>query len=90
MYWRFCNWMGLSRSSRGEAAPRNNRTNIAPAFVGKAVFNIPHTRALLDRLTIDVVLQRLCSWETVAQIPRTTPHSPALSRSSPAVNYPKG
>jgi hypothetical protein len=42
---------------------------MARAFLAKAIFNMPHTRALRDRLQHDVTLRRLCGWERAAQIP---------------------
>ena len=47
------------RKGRGCSCP-HDRAKIARAFLAKAVFNIPNTRALLDRLAHDVVLRRLC------------------------------
>jgi hypothetical protein len=53
----------------GRGRRPHDRASMARAFLAKAVFNFPHTRALLDRLTNDIVLRRLCGWETAAQIP---------------------
>lgn len=64
---------------QGRGRPGHDRTDIARAFVAKAVFHIPHTRALLERLRVDVVLRRLCGWETVAQIPDETVFSRAFA-----------
>jgi hypothetical protein len=44
----------LSRSLRGR--PPKERAAIARAFVAKAVYNMPTTRALLDRLASDSIL----------------------------------
>jgi hypothetical protein len=52
----------VARCGRGR--PAHDRAAIARAFVAKAVFNLPTTRALLDRLRADIVLRRLCGWET--------------------------
>jgi len=59
----------------GRGRPAHDRASIARAFVAKAVFNLPHSRALLDRLRVDVVLRRLCGWETVRQIVLALNHS---------------
>jgi hypothetical protein len=67
----------IVRHGRGRRP--HDRTNIARAFVAKAVFNFPHTRALIDRLRVDVVLRRLCGWETVAQVPDETVFSRAFA-----------
>ena len=53
----------------GRGRPAHDRAAIARAFVAKAVFNLPTTRALLDRLRADIVLRRLCGWETAAAVP---------------------
>ena len=31
-------------------------------FIAKAVFDIPTTRALIERLQVDRTLRRLCGW----------------------------
>ncbi len=53
----------------GRGRPAHDRAAIARAFVAKAVFNLPTTRALSDRLPADIVLRRLCGWETAAAVP---------------------
>src|SRR5512134_553192 len=53
----------------GRGRPLQDRGAIARAFVAKAVFNFPHTRALLDRLGTDIVLRRLCGWERADEVP---------------------
>jgi len=70
---------GLVSVRRGRGRPGHDRASIARAFVAKAVFNLPTTRALLDRLGVDVVLRRLCGWETVAQVPDETVFSRAFA-----------
>jgi hypothetical protein len=49
--------------------PCNDRVEIAIAFLGKHVFNLPTTRALIDRLRSDPILRRLCGWERKNHIP---------------------
>jgi hypothetical protein len=49
--------------------PCDDRAEIAIAFLAKHVFNLPTTRALIDRLHCDVVLRRLCGWERKGHIP---------------------
>ena len=47
-------------SSRGfPGRPSEDRTAIAKAFVAKMIYNMPTTRALLDRLETDSVLRRI-------------------------------
>ena len=65
------------RNGRGRRS--HDRAKIARAFLAKAVFNIPNTRALLDRLAHDVVLRRLCGWEQAVQIPDETIFSRAFA-----------
>ena len=64
----------------GRGRPAHDRAAVARAFLAKAVFNIPNTRALLDRLQCDSALRRLCGWETAAAIPDETVFSRAFAR----------
>jgi len=43
--------------------PQKDRAALARAFVAKTVYNMPTTRALLDRLYSDVSLRRIIGWE---------------------------
>lgn len=57
-------------SGRGfPGRPAQDRTAIARAFVAKMVYNMPTTRALLDRLETDRVLRRICGWERKNDVP---------------------
>ena len=56
-----------SRSLYGR--PRKERAAIARAFVAKAIYNMPTTRALLDRLASDKKLRRICGWGNKGEIP---------------------
>ena len=57
-------------SSRGfPGRPPQDRTAIARAFVAKMVYNMPTTRALLDRLATDSALRRICGWERKNDVP---------------------
>ena len=49
-------------AGRRRGRPAHNRANILRAFVAKAVFGMPHTLALLNRLQSDAVLRRICGW----------------------------
>jgi hypothetical protein len=61
---------GFVTSRRGAVGrPRHDRVAIARAFIAKAVYGLPHTRALIDRLRNDEVLRRLCGWESLSQVP---------------------
>jgi len=63
----------------GRGRPAHDRAAIARAFVAKAVFNLQTTRALLDRLRADIVLRRLCGWETAAAVPDESVFSRAFA-----------
>jgi len=63
----------------GRGRPPHDRACIARAFLAKAVFNFPHTRALLDRLAHDITLRRLCGWEKAAQVPDESVFSRAFA-----------
>lgn len=58
---------------------REERVCIALAFVAKAIWNIPTTGALLDRLRVDRMLQRLCGWEHAMEIPSESTFSRAFA-----------
>ena len=70
----------LSRSLRGR--PPKERTAVARAFVAKAVYNMPTTRALLDRLACDKKLRRICGWEQKGEIPSESTFSRAFAEFS--------
>ena len=62
--------------SGGVGRPAKDRRAIARAFVAKAVYNMSTTRQLLERLSSDAALRRLCGWESQREIP----HESAFSR----------
>src|SRR3972149_2327364 len=70
----------LSRSLRGR--PPKERAAVARAFVAKAVYNMPTTRALLDRLACDKRLRRICGWEQKGGIPSESTFSRAFAEFS--------
>ena len=49
--------------------PRDSRTNIARAFMVKAVYNLSSTRHLLDLLQNSPFLRRMCGYEKKTDIP---------------------
>lgn len=55
------------RGCRGR--PPKSRTAMARAFVAKAVYNIPETKLLIDRLKSDKNLRKVCGFDTVFSIP---------------------
>jgi hypothetical protein len=65
--------------SAGRAAtgrPAKDREAIATAFVAKAIFKLPTTRALLSRLKVDQALREFCGWKSAAAVP----HESKMSR----------
>ena len=63
----------------GRGRRPHDRSCIARAFLAKAIFNLPHTRALLERLAYDEVLRRLCGWDAAADVPDETVFSRAFA-----------
>ena len=70
---------GFVAVRHGRGRRPHDRANMARAFLAKAVFNLPHTRALIDRLQVDRAMRRLCGWETATQIPDETVFSRAFA-----------
>lgn len=62
-------WCGTGRRP-------HSRVALAKAFIAKAVWNIPTTRGLIDRISSSPSLRRLCGWDSVSDIP----HESAFSR----------
>ena len=59
--------------------PSVNRTAIARAFVAKAVYNMPTTTILIERLHSDISMRRICGWETRSAIPSESVFSRAFA-----------
>ena len=64
---------------QGMGCPRSWRLPILLAFIAKAVWNFPTTRALLDRLAHDPTLRRLCGWERGKELPSESTFSRAFA-----------
>jgi len=62
--------------------PQRNRAALARAFVTKVVFNMPTTRALIERVESDISLRRICGWERRSEIPDESTFSRAFSEFS--------
>ena len=58
--------------------PSKDRLAIATAFVAKAVYQFNTTRALLDALTSDSQLRRICGWNEAWQVPHESTFSRAF------------
>ncbi len=59
--------------------PPSDRVAIARAFVAKAIYDMPTTRILLDRIECYSVLRRICGWEKMTDIPSESTFSRAFS-----------
>ena len=62
--------------------PLEDRIAIARAFVAKAIYNMLTTRHLLDRLSTDITLRRICGWETKNELPSESTFSRAFAEFS--------
>jgi len=70
---------GFVTLRQGRGRRPHDRGAIARIFVAKAIWNLPTTRAVLDRLQVDAVLRRMCGWETAAAVPDETVISRAFA-----------
>lgn len=66
-------WRGLP------GRPLKDRHALARAFVAKAVFGLPTTSALVERLCVDAALRRLCGWERAGAVPCESTFSRAFA-----------
>ena len=73
-------FVSISHSLRGRTP--EERAPIARAFVAKAVYNLPTTRTLLDRLECDQKLRRICGWEKKGDVPSEATFSRAFAEFS--------
>jgi hypothetical protein len=64
---------------QGVGCPRHHRLPILLAFIAKAVWDMPTTRALLDRLAHDPTMRRLCGWERRLDLPSESTFSRAFA-----------
>ena len=61
-----------------DGRPLADRVNLARAFLAKAMWDIPTTRALIDRLEVDLRLRNLCGWIFTREIPSESTFSRAF------------
>jgi hypothetical protein len=66
-------WPGLP------GRPLSERTALARAFVAKSVFNFPTTRLLIEMLSADKTLRRLCGWQRASGVPSEATFSRAFA-----------
>ena len=59
--------------------PPAERAALARAFVAKALFNVATTKMLIEQVTTDKTLRRLCGWEHANQIPSEATFSRAFA-----------
>jgi len=75
-------WIQLDRhlpyTGQANGRPTKDRLAIACAFVAKAVLNLGTTRALIDRLSVDRMLQRICGFESYKPLPSEATFSRAF------------
>ena len=69
---------------RGPGRPQQSRLALARAFIAKAIWNLPTTRDLIDRIEVDARLRRLCGWPGVRSIPSEATFSRAFAAFSEA------
>ncbi len=62
--------------------PQSDRVAIARAFIAKAIYDIPTTIMLIDRLKCDISLRRICGWEKKNDIPSESTFSRAFAEFS--------
>ena len=66
----------------GPGRPPEDRRALARAFLAKAVWDLPTTRHLIDRLGADPSLRRLCGWPRLGDIPSEATFSRAFAEFS--------
>ena len=66
-------WHGLP------GRPLSERAALARAFVAKAVFNLSTTRLLIDMMSVDKTLRRLCGWQRAGDVPSEATFSRAFA-----------
>lgn len=66
-------WAGLP------GRPPSERAILARAFVAKAVFNFPTTSLLIEMLSADKTLRRLCGWQRAGEVPSESTFSRAFA-----------
>jgi Transposase domain (DUF772) len=79
---KVCELLGLDKQVaacgwKGNGRPPKSHLKMAHAFVAKALWNIPTTKALIGQLKANTTLRRLCGWEDG---PRSVPSESIFSR----------
>jgi hypothetical protein len=68
----------VARSWCGEGRPPHERSWLANAFVAKSVLGLTTTRGLIERLTIDRALRRICGFPLCNKLPSEATFSRAF------------
>ena len=63
----------------GNGCPPHDRLALCKAFIAKAVWDFPTTRALIDAIRHWPALRRLCGWETLGEVPSEATFSRAFA-----------
>lgn len=74
---RIENFIAISSDNVG--CPLKDRRAIARSFVAKALFQLTTTRALIDRLSSDLQLRKICGWSTDEKLPSESTFSRAFT-----------
>ncbi len=72
----------LGTPGSGSGRPSEDRRALARAFLAKAVWDLPMTRHLIDKLGADPALRRLCGWSRLGDIPSEATFSRAFAEFS--------
>ena len=79
---QFVTVLGLARIEAFlPGRPASERAALARAFVAKAVFNFSTTRLLIEMLSADKTLRRLCGWQRAGEVPSEATFSRAFAES---------
>ena len=70
------------RISQRDGRPLCDRIYLLRAFIAKAIWNIPTTRALFEHLKVDRQMRNLCGWVLPGEIPSESTFSRAFAEFS--------
>ncbi len=59
--------------------PTADRVALATAFIAKAIWDLPTTRHLMDRILSDPALRRMCGWSRCSEVPSEATFSRAFA-----------
>ena len=66
------------RISQRDGRPLCDRIKLVRAFIAKAIWDIPTTRDLVERLKVDRQMRNLCGWVLIHEIPSESTFSRAF------------